>query len=78
MPKRSKRKETKHELSGLQVVIFSRNMGNNPNKLCLVAFACDLAKDNSVRVLTFKKLHPVTKKVTLGIPQDRELMQRLR
>lgn len=46
-------------------------MGYNTNKLCLVAFACDLAKGNSVEVLTLSKF-------TLGVPQDWELMQRLR
>lgn len=41
-------------------------MGYNPNKLCLVAFASNLAKDNPVRVLVLSKLHHVAKKVTLG------------
>lgn len=62
----------------LQVFILCRSMGYNPKKLCLIAFARDLAKDNTVRISTLSNLHPHSQKGHLGIPQDWELMQRLR
>lgn len=73
VPKRSERRKLcKNEMSGVQVFILSRSMGYNPNKLCLVAFACDLAKDNTVRIPTSTKLHPILETATLRIPQKLE------